>query len=663
MHNNTFDSISSAISTAYVGTAGNDTLTGGDTDDVLQGQAGADKLFGMGGNDTLDGGAGNDTMDGGLGSDVYLFGRGDGRDIVYGTGVRPAGETNTLRFKPGVLPADIGFDMSGTSLLININGSTDQFRVDGFLYGNSITNTANPLQQIVFANGITWDLAAISAALYAGTDLADTRSGTYLDDRISGRAGDDALSGKTGNDVLDGGSGNDSLSGEGGNDTLDGGTGNDRLYGGDGNDTYSFGKGDGQDTIVTDLDRKTGSVDTLSFKAGVLPSDIELTANGGMLIIKIKGSTDQLRADGYVPLMVANTYTNPLQQFLFADGSSWNLAAINAKLYAGTSGNDVLTGTGGNDRIYGQEGNDWLDGGFGNDTLDGGPGSDEIQGGFGDDTYVYGPGDGLDSLDFIRSTEDNGFNTLQFKAGILPDDVHLESTSSVLLIRFLNAEGQIQVSGFLANGTTSNPVNTLQRISFADGTSWDLPAIEAKLFKGTEVSDTIGGSNAGDNITGRGGNDTLDGADGNDTLEGGKGMDELHGGSGNDTYVFGRGDGQDAIKAVEANARPDTVDTLQFKAGIAGSDLQLSADGHALLIKIAGSADQIRVDSFILQEVPRWFNSLQKISFADGVTWDLARIKAELLADTTPVPASAAWLETPFSEADVALIGNTMPLV
>ncbi|WP_306667690.1 calcium-binding protein [Massilia sp. CCM 8734] len=661
MHTNTHDALLS-VTAAYLGTAGNDTLTGGDTDDVLNGLAGADKLYGLAGNDTLDGGAGNDIMDGGRGNDTYLFGRGDGRDIVFDAGVRPLGEINTLRFKTGVLPADIAFDMSGNSLLINLIGSTDQVRIDGFLYGNSMSNTANPLQQMAFANGTTWDLAAISTALYAGTELADTRNGTYLDDRISGRAGDDALSGKTGNDVLDGGSGNDSLGGDGGNDTLDGGTGNDRLYGGAGNDTYVFGKGDGQDTIVTDLDQQTGSVDTLSFKAGVLPSDIELTANESTLIIKIKGGTDQVTAHGYVPLPVANTYTNPLQQFLFADGSSWNLAAINAKLYAGTSGDDTLNGTGGNDRLYGQDGADSLFGAEGNDTLEGGAGGDRIQGGAGDDTYVYSHGDGHDTVDFVSSSIGNGFNTLQFKAGILPDNIQLMSGATTLMVRFLDGSGQIHFSTFLTDGTTANPHNTLQRITFPDGTSWDLPAIEAKLFNGTEIDDMIGGTKADNKITGRGGNDTLDGAAGNDTLDGGKGMDELQGGSGNDTYVFGKGDGQDTVKASKAESIPTTIDTLQFKAGIAGSDLQLSAAGHALLIKIAGTTDQIRVDSFIWQETSNWYNPLQKISFADGVTWDLARIKAELLADTTPVPASAAWLETPSAEVDIALIGNTMPI-
>jgi Ca2+-binding RTX toxin-like protein len=81
-----------------VGGAGNDELTGSDTDgDLLLGGAGSDRLVGRSGEDTLNGAAGNDVVDagpgpdtlvggqgddalaGGAGSDVYLFATADGR--------------------------------------------------------------------------------------------------------------------------------------------------------------------------------------------------------------------------------------------------------------------------------------------------------------------------------------------------------------------------------------------------------------------------------------------------------------------------------------------------------------------------------------------------------------------------------------------------------
>jgi len=64
------------------GTAGNDTLEGGNGDDTLLGLDGDDSLVGIGGNDSLGGGAGNDTLDGADGADT-LTGAG-GNDVESG---------------------------------------------------------------------------------------------------------------------------------------------------------------------------------------------------------------------------------------------------------------------------------------------------------------------------------------------------------------------------------------------------------------------------------------------------------------------------------------------------------------------------------------------------------------------------------------------------
>ncbi|WP_267896318.1 calcium-binding protein, partial [Paracidovorax avenae] len=82
--------------------SGNDVLEGGAGDDSLQGQAGNDRLLGGEGADVLQGGDGDDVLDGGAGNDIlaggvydtwngnyngagndtYLFGRGDGQDVI-----------------------------------------------------------------------------------------------------------------------------------------------------------------------------------------------------------------------------------------------------------------------------------------------------------------------------------------------------------------------------------------------------------------------------------------------------------------------------------------------------------------------------------------------------------------------------------------------------
>ncbi|MGD1861998.1 MAG: calcium-binding protein [Leptolyngbyaceae cyanobacterium] len=74
-----------------IGGDGNDSVFGGNGEDVVIGRAGNDLLSGDGGNDEVLGGdgddllmgvTGNDTLIGGAGSDTFVFGNGDGTDII-----------------------------------------------------------------------------------------------------------------------------------------------------------------------------------------------------------------------------------------------------------------------------------------------------------------------------------------------------------------------------------------------------------------------------------------------------------------------------------------------------------------------------------------------------------------------------------------------------
>ncbi len=75
------------------GLAGNDRLHGGDGNDVLYGRQdndslygenGDDSLMGDGGRDVMVGGRGNDLMAGGANADRFVFGTGDGHDVIVG---------------------------------------------------------------------------------------------------------------------------------------------------------------------------------------------------------------------------------------------------------------------------------------------------------------------------------------------------------------------------------------------------------------------------------------------------------------------------------------------------------------------------------------------------------------------------------------------------
>ncbi|WP_208606074.1 putative Ig domain-containing protein, partial [Paracidovorax cattleyae] len=182
----------------------------------LSGNAAGNALTGGNGDDTLDGGAGNDTLSGGAGNDTYLFGRGDGQDTITFDYTALEGKLNAVRFKPGVGAQDVTVRRVRDALVLGIAGTTDQVTVENFFFIDDPQNLSNPVQQVLFADGTTWDIDALSVMAMVGG------------------AGDDTIVGTAGADVIDGRAGNDRLSGKAGNDT------------------YLFGRGDGQDSITYD---------------------------------------------------------------------------------------------------------------------------------------------------------------------------------------------------------------------------------------------------------------------------------------------------------------------------------------------------------------------------------------------------------------------------
>ena len=293
-------------------------------------------------------------------------------------------------------------------------------------------------------DGTSWDLAAIKAQLFAGTDANDAINGTASADTINGGLGNDTLYGRSGDDALNGGAGSDTLIGELGNDALDGGAGNDTLNGGSGNNVYLFGKGDGQDSVSYVYDATASKLNTLQFKSGVLASEVTLRqvydpsfGGSSALEFSIAGTIDKITVSGFFVSddPTTNPY-NPVQQVRFADGTTWDMAAIKAQLFAGTGGADVINGTVSSDTIYGQAGNDVLSGGIGNDMLDGGAGIDSLIGGAGNDAYVMGRGYDADIVQEYDSTVGNT-DVLQFMSGVAADQVwfrHLGNDLEVSII-------------------------------------------------------------------------------------------------------------------------------------------------------------------------------------------------------------------------------------
>ena len=320
----------------------------------------------------------------------------------------------------------------------------------------------------------------------------------------------------------------------------------------------------------------------------------------------------------------------------------------------GNEGQDVLYGNEGNDILHGDAGNDELWGGIGNDTLIGGEGKDYLRGGEGDDTYIFNKGDGEDNIE-----ETKGLDTIQFGAGIKPDDVIAKvvsgsNGSANLELSIKNTNDKITVYQHFGYFSYSNyghedaPYQQIEKVTFADGTIWDLETIHDKAHNmsgtdkednmrvldksattlhglagndslvggigndllygdagddtlwgdagndtliGGQGDDSLRGGEGNDILHGDAGNDELWGGVGNDTLVGGTGNDHLEGGEGNDAYVFSKGDGEDRI--FDANGLADEI-----RLGHESVDVVFERVNSSLRVRMPGSLDAITIDSW-----------------------------------------------------------------
>ena len=332
------------------------------------------------------------------------------------------------------------------------------------------------------------------------------------------------------------------------------------------------------------------------------------------------------------------------------DDTLWGNAGNDTLI--GGQGNDSLRGNEGNDILHGDAGNDELWGGIANDTLIGGEGKDYLRGGEGDDVYIFNKGDGEDNIE-----ETKGLDTIQFGAGIKPDDVIAKvvsgsNGSANLELSIKNTNDKITVYQHFGYFSYSNyehedaPYQQIEKVVFADGTIWDLETIHDKAhnMSGTDKednmrvldksattlhglagNDSLVGGIANDLLYGDAGNDTLWGNAGNDTLYGDDGDDELRGGSGNDTLYGGTGN-----DTLEGNAGNDTLvggtgnDRLE---GGEGNDVYVfsKGDGEDRIFDANGLADEVRLGHESIDVVFERVNSSLRVRMPgslDAITID-----------------------------------------
>lgn len=532
-------------------TEGDDAITGYATDDALNGLGGNDVIHGAGGNDTLDGGAGNDTLLGEGGADTYLFARGDGQDVIDNAASDAGGTTDTLSFAADILPSDITPTREGNDLILSIQGSTGQVRIQNYFLSGQ-----NVVEEIRFADGTVWTEQTILSFI-----------------PLIGTEGNDTLFGSSGSELIRGLGGDDTIHGGGGNDTFEGGAGEDWQFGSIGDDTYLFNRGDGGPGgffSLGDVLSDSGGFDVLQFGPGITPAVVTVSEDndvggfGRHLILDPTTSTP-----GAV-FILGYFDTGHIEEIRFEDGTVWTDQTIapHVPIY-GTSGNDFMTGTIIADVMFGFEGNDTINGSTGHDTLDGGAGSDRLIGVVGNDS-LFG-GDGADEL-----LGGDGNDTLD--GGLGSDTLYGEAGNDILIAGAGEAKNA-KVSNLLYGGAGDDVLISSGKTDRLEGEEGN------DILIGGGAVDTLVDSNGNNLFFGGGGGDAILMSDQNDLVIGGAGNDDLRGDvdadgiTGHDIILFNKNDG------VDATPRWGTGNTVSIGGGTLYGNLSLEVSGTGLRLK------------------------------------------------------------------------------
>jgi Ca2+-binding RTX toxin-like protein len=616
------------------------TISGEDGNDVILGGANDYYLFGGPGADVIYGGPGMEVVAGGPGRDVYLFGRGSGIDqagfdYMSGTGALGSADRDVVRVLDGVAPSDILVrristgDFGGQTsdgLRLIIRGTDDVFIDPYFFVGGRTDHASRIVDEVRFSDGTLWNVATLRLLALEGTDgddrgspLPELRGYEDSDDVIDGRGGNDLIRGRGGDDVLYGGDGDDSLwggpgddrlfggagvdwlNGGAGSDYLDGGPGDDHIAGGYGVDVIRFGRGSGRDRLLDLYDPQdlgTGRLlapadaDIIELDADVSPADVRIINTRGYstpehLRVWIEGADAELIDEGFGRNQV-NYYGAVVSSILelhFASGEVWDEEVLKTRSLIGSAASEIIVGYDGRgDYLAGHGGDDELHGLGGDDVLNGGPGDDTLYGGAGNDTYRFGRSQGRDRIIDTDPTPGN-VDRIELGPDLTPADVRLRRVDSNLQLLTPLADTSLTVLGWF-----SSPAARVERVDFADGTSWEAELLaRTPRFGEPGVNDAIVVPTVGD-----------------------------------DYYLFGRGFGRDVIYENASGIEPGSFDTVIMAPGIEPQDVSLSRTDNDLVLSIVGTSDRLTL--------AYWFEDpvyeVERVEFANGRVWNVDYLRA-----------------------------------
>ncbi|WEN13773.1 calcium-binding protein [Rhodanobacter sp. AS-Z3] len=283
----------------FVGTAGNDVLTGNSDADLI------------------DGSGGNDSVIGGGGSDTFVFNSGYGHLEI--NELFTSGQMPVLQLGAGITASALHVTESSNNLILVDSVSGDQITLDAMW-----SSATHGVATVTLADGTVF-----------------TRS-QLIQMEMSGTVGSDTITGTSGANLIDGMGGNDS------------------VVGGGGNDTFVFNSGYGHLEINESF--TTGQTPVLQLGSGITASTLHVVKSGNNLLLTDGITGDQITLDtmssssthGVATVHLADGTTLTRAQLILMEltGTTGN------DTITGTSGADVIDGRGGNDSVVGGGGND-----------------------------------------------------------------------------------------------------------------------------------------------------------------------------------------------------------------------------------------------------------------------------------------------------------------
>ncbi len=530
-----------------------------------------DLIYGFNNADTLDGGLGNDVLIGRAQNDTYLFGRGDGHDVIEDGDNDFFNESfDRLELRDDLRWTDFTFEREGDSATVTlaVTGTDDAVTLRNAFASEQLLGFTNLIEEIVFGDGTVWDYAKLAQHV---VDLSVT-------------AGDDTVYGF---EIAD---------------SMDGGAGDDLLVGGYGSDSYVFARGYGDD-VIDDIGSGSRG-DSLTLR-DIASTDVAFERAGDDLILVIRdtGESVTLR-DQYVrtsgdPVRGEPQY-KAIETFVFSDTTvDWRDLNPEDVDHVGTNAGETLIGTAFGETIDGQAGDDTLIGGSDGDTY-------LFDVGYGDDTII----DRQERTAWYDRTREGiqkvaeGDDTILFGADITVDNAVYTKDGNDLLISVLERTDTLRIQNQFRSIE-----DAVEWFEYADGTRLHISDIEERLA-------IVGGSRGDDVIEGT--------PDSPNVLDGRQGDDELIGGRQGDTYAFGTAYDLDGIIESD-NPASGVVDRVVFSASVTPDAVDLIRDGDDLIIDLGNGTDRLTIREGLTTR------QVEEFLFADGTAWTLEQVRDRLL--------------------------------